>query len=320
MLFAGTGDGVYRISNTDSTDDYEHVLETDRVMRVRAFDAVSGVFAATKSGLYHSLDGSEWVDLGVPRKEVYSVCVSPSGERLYAGTHPAHMYVSTSFDLGSSDRSCEWRELTGFQEVPSRGEWHTPRHRNEAHVRSLGTHPDAPERVIAGVEVGGVHVSDDEGETWSERRIEAFDTSYSNDVHHVLIVERDRYIASNGGGLYRTTDAGRSWTRIDDDIDHSYFREAFIADGRLYAAAARDPPGTWGGELGPDAALFESTDGGNTFDAVSYPGGPEEFVLAWTVDDAVFAGTRGGWVLRRTDGEWTDVGRLPSSIRSLMSL
>ncbi len=316
MLLAGTTDGVYRVSDTD-TFESERVLETDRAMRVRTFDSVAGAFAATKSGLYHSLDGTDWVDLGVPREEVYSVAVNSSGDHLYAGTHPAHVYVSTSFAAESDDRACEWEELTGFQELPSRSEWHTPRHRNEAHVRSLGFDPENPERLIAGVEVGGVHVSDDRGQTWDERRI-AFDAPHSNDVHHVLVQTSDRYVASTGSGLYRTTDAGHSWTRIDEDVDHTYFREAFAADGRLYAAAARGAPPTWGGDLGPDAALFESTDGGDSFETVSYPGAPNEFVLAWTArDGSVFAGTRGGYVLRRTDGEWIEVGRLSVSIRSL---
>lgn len=98
----------------------------------------------------------------MPREEVFSVVVNPDGDRLYAGTHPAHLYVST--DDGET-----WTELEGLQDLPSREEWHTPRHRNETHIRSLGVHPDAPERVIAGVEVGGVHVSEDDGETWTER-------------------------------------------------------------------------------------------------------------------------------------------------------
>ena len=109
--------------------------------------------------------------------------------------------------------------------------------------------------------------------------------------------------------------------RLDTAVDHTYFREAFVADGRLYAAAARLPPPSWGGEFGPDAALFESTDGGDTLKAVSYPGEPGEFILAWTVLDedggGVLAGTRGGRVLRRTDGEWTLVGNVPAGIPSL---
>ena len=304
-LIAGTEDGVFQTS-TGTTEDAERVLAAGRVMRVRRFDSIEGVFAASKTGLYRSLDGGDsWTDLGVPREEVYSVVASPDGERLYAGTHPAHLYVSN--DDGES-----WRELEGFQELPSREEWYTPRHRNEAHVRSLGTHPDAPERVIAGVEVGGVHVSEDRGETWTERREGVHD-----DVHHVLVRGPEEYVASTGSGLYRTADAGRSWSRLDGGLDHRYFREAITHDGRLYAAAARSSPGTWSGENGADAALFESEDG-ESFERATYPGGPEEVILAWTVaDGAVTAGTNGGRVVRRGEDGWRESGTLPASIRSL---
>ena len=177
---------------------------------------------------------------------MYSVVASSNGERLYAGTHPAHLYVST-------DGGDTWDELEGFQDLPSRDQWHTPRHRNEAHVRSLGVHPEMPDRVIAGVEVGGVHVSEDQGEIWTERRDGVHD-----DVHHVLALGPDEYVASYGDGLYRTQDAGQSWTRLDTELDHRYFREAVAVDGRLYAAAARSSPRTWSGEGGADAVLLEN--------------------------------------------------------------
>ncbi|WP_114578813.1 glycosyl hydrolase [Saliphagus sp. LR7] len=306
MLLIGTSEGVYR-APVDEIDDATRVLDTERVMRVRRFG--KRIFAATQSGLFRSTDsGTTWTDLDVPRDEVYSVCQSPDGERLYAGTHPAHLYVS-------SDDSESWRELTGLQELPSREEWRLPRHRHEAHVRALDIHPDAPERIIAGIEVGGVHVSDDGGDTWSERR-----DGLHDDVHHILVRDSEEYIASCGGGLYRTHDAGRSWTRLDTDVDHTYFREAFAANGRLYAAAARSSPPSWGGEHGADAALFESTDGGDTLESVPYPGKPDDFILAWSAldeDDDVLAGTRGGNILRRTGGEWTRIGSVPASIRTL---
>ena len=322
-LLAGTYDGVYR-TDGPRFDAGEQVLDCGRVLRVRRFEAWDGAFAATKSGLYRSTDGGgSWTNLDVPREEVYSVLGDPAGERLYAGTHPAHLYVSE--DGGES-----WRELEGFQELPSRDQWHTPRHRDEAHVRSLGAHADAPERVVAGVEVGGVHVSDDEGETWSERRDGVHD-----DVHHVLVRGPAHYVASCGGGLYRTRDAGETWTRLDTDVDHTYFREAFAYDGVLYAAAARSSPGTWRGERGADAALFESTDGvsasggssdsgsdgGETLESVSYPGEPEEVVLGWTAHDGrVVAGTNDGRVILRSTDEWVDGGELPAGVSSLLGL
>ncbi|WP_115864510.1 WD40/YVTN/BNR-like repeat-containing protein [Halorussus litoreus] len=306
-VLIGTRDGVFR-ATTIPVDDVEQVLDSGDVPRVRTFPEVDGVFAATKTGLFRSMDeGQTWADLGVPQEEVYSVVASPDGERLYTGTHPAHLYVST--DGGET-----WDELEGFQELPSRDEWHTPRHRNEAHVRSLSVHPETPDRVIAGVEVGGVHISEDQGETWTERRDGVHD-----DVHHVLVLGPDEYVASCGDGFYRTRDAGQSWTRLDTDLDHRYFREAFAFDGRLYAAAARNSPGTWSGENGADAILVESTDFGETIETVSYSGEPAEVILAWTaVDGRVLAGTNDGRLISRdADGTWADAGMIPAGIRSL---
>ncbi|MFC6764256.1 WD40/YVTN/BNR-like repeat-containing protein [Natrinema soli] len=307
VVLIGTRDGVYRTA-TIPVEDAEQVLDSGDVPRVRMFSEIDGVFAATKTGLYRSMDnGRTWEDIGVPQEEVYSVVASPDGERLYAGTHPAYLYVST--DSGET-----WAELEGFQNLPSRDEWHTPRHRNEAHVRSLDVHPETPDRMIAGVEVGGVHISEDQGETWTERR-----DGVRDDVHHVFVLGPDKYVASCGDGLYRTRDAGQSWTRLDTELDHRYFREAFELDGRLYAAAARSPPGTWSGEGGADAVLLESTDRGEAYESVSYPGGPAEVILAWTdVNGRVLAGTNDGRLIgRNEDGMWTDTGMVPAGIRSL---
>lgn len=306
-LLIGTHDGVFRTA-TVPIDEAEQVLDSGDAPRVRTFPEIDGVFAATKTGLYRSTDsGKTWADLSVPQAEVYSVVASSDGERLYAGTHPAHLYVST-------DGGVTWDEREGFQNLPSREEWHTPRHRNEAHVRSLGVHPETPDRVIAGVEVGGIHSSEDRGETWTERRDGVHD-----DVHHVLIGGPDEYIASCGNGLYRTRDAGKSWVRLDTELDHRYFREAFTLDGQLYVAAARSSPGTWSGDNGADAILVEATDHGETLETVPYPGGPEEVILAWAeADGRVLAGTNDGRLISRDeDGKWIDVGQVTAGIRSL---
>lgn len=308
-LLFGTEDGVYRASELPF-DDATNILDAGRVMRIKHPHSSNGIYACSKTGLYRSTDrGETWSNLDVPRDEVYSTCTSPDGERLYAGTHPAHLYVN-------ENSGASWRELKGFQELPSREEWFTPRHRNEAHIRSLDTHPDTPDRVIAGVEVGGVHISDDRGETWHERR-----DGLHDDVHHVLVQDSNEYIASCGGGLYRTRDAGHQWTRLDEGLSHRYFREAIEHDGRLYTAAARSSPGTWHGDSGADAGLFVSDDDGDSFRTVSYPGEPREVVLAWAVlDDHVIAGTNGGSVLRETAESWEMIGRLPTGIRALCAI
>ena len=59
----------------------------------------------------------------------------------------------------------------------------------------------------------------------------------------------------------------------------------------------------------------------NTFETVSYPGEPEEAILAWTaVDGDVLAGTNDGRIIHHDlDGTWTDARQVPAGIRSLCS-
>ncbi|MGA9399881.1 MAG: WD40 repeat domain-containing protein, partial [Haladaptatus sp.] len=96
MLIAGSDDGVYRISGVrgpgETTE--EKLLDTERVFRVKRFDALPGPFAAAKSGLYHAADGDDWTKLPFPDEEAYAVTASPSGNRLYVGTRPARLFVA----------------------------------------------------------------------------------------------------------------------------------------------------------------------------------------------------------------------------------
>ena len=54
-VLIGTRDGIYRTA-TVPVGDAEQVLDSGDSLRVRIFPAVDGVFAATKTGLYRSLN------------------------------------------------------------------------------------------------------------------------------------------------------------------------------------------------------------------------------------------------------------------------
>lgn len=299
MLFAATLDGVYRASEIPFAA-IEQVLETGPVRQLLASSDGSEVFAATESGLFRSTDGGDsWQDLGVPVRDVYSVAVGK--ECIYAGVRPAAIYRST--DGGET-----WTALDGFRTAPFASAWPTNPHREYAHVRSLATPPANPETLVAGVEVGGVVVSDDAGASWRECQ------AVPDDVHHVLCLTAERWIVSCGtggpdgrGGVYRTTDGGETWTRLDTGT-REYVRESCY-EGRLYTAANESPP-LWSP---PDAALFAQSEGGN-LESVSYPGEPSSFVISWaSTGDALLAGTNDGHVLRGREREWERVGTVPVS-------
>jgi photosystem II stability/assembly factor-like uncharacterized protein len=345
-LLMGTDHGLYRADEIPfESDDTEQVLDCGRVTMMTHFEHADGVFIATEDGAYRSLDsGNSWNRLEVPKGDrywvegdatVWSLLVTSDGV-FYAGTDEPALY--RSFDEGES-----WHELRGFKDLDSIMHWESPDDPSSPRVRSLASVPQKPDRLIAGVEVGGVHISDDGGETWTDRR-----EGIEDDVHHVLPLTADCWLVATGffdlelehvgletglghatgwGGLYRTTDAGASWKRLDVGNPYSYIRRVFTYDGTVFFSGADGAPPAW-----PDdeqgAAVFESTNFGRTFERVSYPGESQEVVEDWIVDENgdVLCGSGlfdvpnqpvdfEGRIMRRTDeGEYETVGTVPSSV------
>lgn len=310
MLYAGSDDGIYRLPKIGSAADQapEKVLDAERVFRLRQFDGVDGLFATAESGLYLSHDGTEWRAVAHPAAKVYAVAASPSGDRLITGTRPVRVYVADA-DEGVPGDADAWTEQPGLREVGQRLDWGLERHDGVAQVRSLRTHPEAPDRLVAGVEVGGIHVSDDGGASWTSRRIEGFDAPHTDDIHHLAMPEADTLVASTGSGLYRSTNVGRTWSRVDTGHRQRYFREAFVHDGRLYAGAAPASSSSW--ESDPDHALFEA-EPGETLARVDSPV-PDEHPIGWcAVDGDPVVATHRGTLLRRGASSWTVVGSVPT--------
>lgn len=338
-LVIGTDAGVFRVGALPfAPGDAERVLDCGRVTDVRTFAHGPDAFAASETGLYRSADGGRtWKDLGVPAdgSEVWSVLATP-GDTIYAGTNDPYLYRS-------SDGGGTWTELAGFRELSSRGFWESPVDPQRARLRTLDAPPGRPDRLIAGIESGGVHVSDDGGTTWHDRR-----DAITDDIHHVAASSPDVAFAATGyldlnlehlghghalglGGVHRTTDGGGSWTRLDVGSDHAYVRELLAHDGRLYFCGAKQPPPAWR-ETGLDAALFESPNLGRTFERVPYPGSDDELIEAWAVvGGRVVAGSgryapseppdgfRGRIIARNDAGEYETAGRLPANVTSLGS-
>lgn len=310
VLLSGSDDGVYRMDDPRDSDDptAERVLDAAQVFRLRQFEAPDGVFAATESGLYYSTDGAEWQTLSVPEAPVYAVTADPSGERIYAGTRPARVFVADVGSAVSADET-DWEAVAGFEALRDRTDWGLARHDGVAQVRSLHTYPEAPDRLLAGIEVGGVYVSDDRGASWESRCIDGFDAPHTDDIHHLAPAGEETLFASTGSGLYRSSDLGRTWTRLDESLDQQYFREAFAQTGSLYAGGAPTPPSSW--EAEPDHALLECHDG-TTIERVSSPT-PEEVAVGWCgLDGDVLAATHRGTLLGQRPDGWEVCGTVPT--------
>lgn len=337
VLLIGTDPGgVFRIEALPfDANEPELVLDCGNVTDIRTFPHSSGIFAASENGLYRSLDdGYTWEDLEVPvdDSEIWSV-LATSDETIYAGTNDPHLYHS-------HDGGGTWTELTGFRELPSRRFWESPVDSHRARLRVLESPPNTPERLIAGIESGGIHDTNDNGKIWNDHR-----DAITDDIHHVVAVSSDVYFAATGyldlnlehlghghdlglGGIYRTTDAGNSWTRLDVGNEYSYVREVLVHDGSLYFCGAKSPPPDWR-ETGIDTALFESSNLGRTFEQLQYPG-DSELIEAWTVaDDRVIGGSgmydttdlsnelRGRIVMKDKEGEYITAGRVPYNVSNL---
>lgn len=321
----GTRSGLYSV-DTVPFEGSERIIDCGRVSQICDSDGISGTLVATEEGLYRSTDtGRTWEGMGLPENDVWAVFVASNGQ-IYAGTDPARLFRS-------SDGGNSWTELEALRQHTTTDIWRSA-FTDTAHVRTVTGHPDTPDRLFAGIEVGGLYRSEDGGDRWSKCEIRDEAGVVQDDIHEIRCLTPDEYVVACGrlsihdpnhaaaeGGLYHTTDAGTTWQRLDRDVGPSYYRSLFLHEDELLACGSTTVPPEWG-MLDADATMFASTDTGTTFDPVPYPGGPDEMILTYASDGShVYAGTGvgdSGRIIRRTsDRTWETVGHVPDDVLSL---
>jgi peptidoglycan hydrolase-like protein with peptidoglycan-binding domain len=160
------------------------------------------ILAGTNSGLYRTVDPSKgWVKLSYGSFDPRTSCISTNPqqpETILVGTPAAGVLLSQ--DAGKT-----WRQLDGLpHDVP---------------VNTVVQDPQRPDYIYVGTKQA-LFVSHDGGKSW---KIRGGNLPYG-DFTSILVNPRngDEVFAGNayqvsevGGGVYRSTNAGLTWARID---------------------------------------------------------------------------------------------------------
>lgn len=274
-LLAGTQDGTVLLSadNGRSWNPYVQGLPKTTSVYSLGSDREGRIFAGTYGdGIYISLPGGgPWVR-SAPHVHVFAIARTQRGDML-AGTHSKGILRS---------------RCTGTETASSPSQWEAridPRMKSNA-VLSLAVHPRGT--VFAGLALGGILRSTDDGESWVPSNaglmspdVQAFVTDSAGSV----------YAADFGCGVLRSTDDGKTWTEINGDLSDRYVTSIAIdSRSRIYIGTAVE-------------GVFCSSDAGKTWRLLSNTYGrfPVD-ALAVVPNGHVFAiGRKGTWIIRSGD-------------------
>jgi photosystem II stability/assembly factor-like uncharacterized protein len=202
-----------------------------------------GLFLGRRRGA-----GGEWEFAGphFPMQAVYSVGIDTrrSTPRLLVGADSSHWGPSVfrSDDLGAS-----WHE-------PASPAVKFPEDTGTSLERVWQLQPagaSAPDVVWAGTQPGALFRSDDGGETfefvrslWEHPQRREWNAGFGGQaVHTVLTDPRDPdavLVAVSTGGVYRSSDGGRSWASSNTGIKAEFFPEPYPEFGQCVHKVARD--------------------------------------------------------------------------------
>ena len=222
------------------------------------------ILAGTEDGIFRSDDeGQTWAETseGISSRHIRWMAFHPDiSDFEFAGTEPADIFVShNGGDL--------WRSCPEVAQLRDTYRWSLPYSPEAGCVRGFAFHGT---RAYAAVEVGGVLISGDKGETWQLAEGSDGNPDLEGppepliypDVHSLEVhpSSADLVYAPTGGGFYRSNDGGKTWRLLYD----CYCRAVWV-----------DPDDSEHIILGPadhvdsQGRIEESHDGGNRWSMAS---------------------------------------------------
>jgi photosystem II stability/assembly factor-like uncharacterized protein len=258
-------------------------------------------------GLRVSLDsGASWEQVDLPESDIFSVAIGPADGALYAGSEPSRLFVSRDGE--------EWTELEALQEIPSRESWSFPPRPWTHHVRWIAPDPQRSERLLVGIELGGLMYTDDGGASFSDHRAGA-----KRDTHNIAWhpSAADRAYEAAGDGAAWSRDGGQTWNAADEGRDLRYCWALAVdpVDPERWYVSAADGPFT--AHSGRDATgrLYRWEE---RWRPLPVPSDSMPYALL-AADGELLAGMADGHMLRgRNGGEsWEDTGAELGSVLAM---
>lgn len=342
-LYAGTRKGLFVLeSDPDRTDwtvsgpalagwEVSDVRVDDRAER-RLFAGV-GHFVYGPTVHRSTDDGASWEQVEASPaydrdRELNQIWTVVPGrvddpDTVYAGVDEAGLFVSR-------DGGDTWGEMEGLTNHETVERWFPGKGGLCCH--SVLPHPDDPDRLWVGISAVGVFRTDDGGDSWTLVN-DGLEVAAPDDDHgtlgscvHRLVLDPtdpDRLFQQNHLGVYRSTDAGEHWERIDDGLPSTF--------GFPLVLHPHDPETLFVFPLESDEvrlaidgrpAVYRSSDAGDTWERCDDGLPTDSWVTVLrhgmatdALDPAgVYVGTTGGRIFHSADAgdSWSPIdGHLP---------
>ena len=307
-LFICTGDGgLLRIQEADGSWAARSMLESMGAQCVAVNQNLVLVGTRERGVLVSSDNGESFEHVDLPETSVFSVAISAADGAMYAGTEPSRLFV------GHQGRP--WAELRALQDIPSRDRWSFPPRPWTHHVRWISPDPGRPERLLVGIELGGLMYSSDAGATFSDHRPGA-----KRDVHSLAWHPRfdGRVYQAAGDGAAWSHDGGMSWEALDAGRELGYCWALAVdpADPECWYVSAASGPRAAHSAKQARGRLYRWA--GAKWEHLSLPDDTMPYALTST-EHGLTAGMSDGRLLHSIDrGQtWTDTGVEAGSVIAL---
>jgi len=222
--------------------------------------------------------GGSWTYIGhgVHSTHISAAAMSPvrrgeAGSAIYLGTEPANLYRS-------DDDGATWEFFPALPGLPSARTWSFPPRPWTHHTRWITPHPDDPDLIFVGIELGGVMRSTDGGRTWEDRK-----PGSQFDCHSLTIPlgDTDRLYEAAGGGVAVSLDRGASWEAADRGMDRHYAWSvaADPADPDCWYVSASTGPRSAHRQDGDAQAVLSRRNGEGPWQPLGVPAGSDPAAL-----------------------------------------